>query len=192
LAGRGWRVTGIDCRADALAQARDRAGRAGIDQVRFVCADLFAGPPLRGGSIGAAICLQAFGWGADADQRALLDGLRAMLAPGGTLILDVTNPTWIFANYQPGATAQINGIEYVFHRRYDLITGRSSGTVVAADSPADPVGHDIRLYTAPEISALLTDAGFTVEAVDADFAVAAQPLLQTRYLQFVARRTGAG
>jgi SAM-dependent methyltransferase len=190
LAARGWQVTGIDCRTDVLAQARDRARRAGAPLARFVCADLFDGPALRENSLGAVICLQAFGWGDDADQHALLDGLRRMLVPGGTLILDVTNPVWIFANYQPAAVTRIGGTEYRFERRYDLVSGRSRGSVIAAGLPGGRVSHDIRLYTAPEAGRLLTNAGFAVEAVDGDFAVDGPAGLRSRYLQFVARRIG--
>jgi SAM-dependent methyltransferase len=190
LASRGWRVTGVDCRTDALAEARRRAERAGAAAASFVCADLFAGPPLRGGSVAAAICLQSFGWGSDDDQRALLAGLHHMLAPGGVLVLDVTNPIAIFANYQPAGSAQIDGVSYLFERAYDVTQGRSRGTVVAATAPADPVRHDIRMYTAPEVRGLLAAAGFTVEVIDSDFAAAKPAAMQSRYLQYVARRQG--
>lgn len=83
LARRGWPVIGVDCRADALGEARRRAAREGARRARFVCADLFAEAPLREGSVAAAVCMQAFGWGTEADQRALLDGLCRMLVPGG-------------------------------------------------------------------------------------------------------------
>jgi len=126
--------------------------------------------------------------GSDTEQLALLDGLRRMLIAGGLLILDVMNPVWIFGNYQASAVAEIGGMPYRFDRHYDVAEGRSRGSVVAACAPGDPVGHDIRLYTAPEVRRLLTEAGLKVEAIDADFEVAEPVSRQSRYLQFVARR----
>lgn len=191
LARGGWRVTGVDCRPDALAEASRRAGRDGAVLARFVCADLFDGIPLRDASVTAAICLQAFGWGSEADQRSLLDDLHRVIAPGGLLVLDVTNPIWIFANYQPSAAAEIGGVQYAFERRYDVLSGRSTGHIGPAgpaDSAADQVCHDIRLYTLPEVARLLAAAGFTVLAVDGDFSVAGPVRMDTRYAQFVALR----
>lgn len=184
LSLRGWRVIAVDCHRGAVAEAARRASAAGARLARFACADLFDAVPLRDASVTAAICVQAFGWGSEADQRSLLGGLRRVLAPGGMLVLDVTNPIWIFANYQPSATAEIGGVRYSFERCYDVVSGRSSGSTGAAGPGR--VNHDIRLYTVPEVSELLTSAGFTVQAVDADFGAAAAVGLDTRYVQFVA------
>jgi histidinol-phosphate/aromatic aminotransferase/cobyric acid decarboxylase-like protein/SAM-dependent methyltransferase len=188
LARRGWPVIGMDRRADVLMQARHRSAREGARRARFVCADLFVDAPLRKGSVAAAVCIQAFGWGKEADQQALLDGLCRMLVPGGLLILDVTNPAWIVSHCQPTGTAEIDGVTYLFDCSYDVAESRSRGSVAVVGSTADPVLHDIRLYTAPEVRRLLTEAGFAVEAIDADFAAGEATTIRTRYLQFVARR----
>ncbi|MGE5828136.1 MAG: aminotransferase class I/II-fold pyridoxal phosphate-dependent enzyme [Micromonosporaceae bacterium] len=190
LAEKGWSVLGVDCRTDVLAEARRRyewapAAREPAPAPRFVCADLFQGLPVRPGSLDAAICLQSFGWGREADQLALLEGVRVALRPGGVLILDVTNPAWILNNYAPRAQACIDGAERVFERGYDVASGRSRGRTSAPDGPIE---HDIRLYHPPEVRRLLRVAGFDVLAEDADFEVDAPVGLGTRYLQYVARR----
>lgn len=187
LAEKGWSVLGVDCRTDVLAEARRRldAAPAPARGPRFACADLFQGVPVRPASLDAAICLQSFGWGSEADQLTLLCGLREALRPGGVLVLDVTNPTWILANYAPRAQACIDGVERVFERGYDVASGRSRGRTSAPDGPIE---HDIRLYHPPEVRRLLRTAGFEVIAEDADFEVDARVGLGTRYVQFVARR----
>jgi len=185
LADKGWRVLAVDCRTDVLAEARRRHGQL-ANGPRYVCADLFQGVPARPASLDAAICVQAFGWGTDADQRTLLCGLRDALRPGGTLILDVTNPAWILRNYVPRVATEIAGEVRVFERGYDVASGRSRGT---ASAPDGPIRHDIRLYTPPEVQRLLRECGFQVVAVDTDFHVGAEVSLDSRYLQYVARRT---
>ena len=46
----------------------------------------------------AVMCVQAFGWGSDADQLALLRRVRRALAPGGVLVLDHSNVLAIAAD----------------------------------------------------------------------------------------------
>jgi histidinol-phosphate/aromatic aminotransferase/cobyric acid decarboxylase-like protein/ubiquinone/menaquinone biosynthesis C-methylase UbiE len=187
LAEKGWSVLGVDCRTDVLAEARRRHGDRAPEArgPRFVCADLFQGLPVCSASLDAAICVQSFGWGSEADQHALLGGLRDALRPGGVLILDVTNPAWILANYAPRAQAHIDGHERVFERSYDVSSGRSLGRTSAPDGPIE---HDIRLYHPTEVRRLLRAAGFDVLAEEADFELDSRIDLGTRYVQYVARR----
>jgi SAM-dependent methyltransferase len=83
LAGLGWEVAGVDYAEVAIAKARERAARNGVE-VDFACADLLDYVP-EPGSYDLVLLLylhlQA------AEHRVVLSRASAALAPGGTLFL---------------------------------------------------------------------------------------------------------
>jgi SAM-dependent methyltransferase len=83
LASHGWDALGVDYSGVAIAKARARAERDGVD-VEFVEADLLDFEP-DGGAFDLVLLLYLH-LSPDA-RRTLLGRARAALAPGGTLIL---------------------------------------------------------------------------------------------------------
>lgn len=183
LARLGFAVVGVDVSEWAVAQAAAGPGE-------FHSFDLLTGPWPAGIGSGfdAVICVQAFGWGSDADQLKLLRRVRSVLRPGGVLVLDHSNATAIVRNYQSQATAEVDGHVFDFERRYDALTGRSGGRVRVRrpDGSACVLQDDVRLYHPAEVASLLERAGFVVSEVDADFVRGAPVTPDTRYVQFVA------
>ena len=141
-----------------------------------------------GGAFDAVICVQAFGWGSDADQVRLLRRVRSLLRPGGVLVLDHSNATAILRDHRSRAVAEVDGHTFTFERRYDPVTGRSGGEVRVErpDGSSSVLKDDVRLYHPAEVRSLLERAGFVVSAVDADFKKGTPVSLDTRYVQFVA------
>jgi SAM-dependent methyltransferase len=92
LAGRGWDVTGVDYSEVAIAKARARAEREGVEP-RFVCADLVSYVPER--AVFDLVVLLYLHIPPD-ERRTVLARAAEALAPGGTLLLighDLTNMT---------------------------------------------------------------------------------------------------
>jgi SAM-dependent methyltransferase len=92
LAGLGWNVTGVDYSEVAIAKARARAERDGVD-VDFVCADLVAYEPE---AEAFDLVLLLYLHISPAERRSVLARAAGALAPGGTLLLighDRTNMT---------------------------------------------------------------------------------------------------
>jgi histidinol-phosphate/aromatic aminotransferase/cobyric acid decarboxylase-like protein/SAM-dependent methyltransferase len=187
LARLGFDVTGVDVSEYALRRAKDAAGLAGV-QIRLHRADLLGTGDWGIRQADAVVCVQAFGWGTDADQLRLLRRVRLLLPPDGVLVLDHSSILGITRIYQPRAHAEIGGASFEFVRSYDPVTGRSGGEVRIrrADGTAAALPDDVRLYTPAEVGALLRRAGFAVSAADADFTAGAPVTLATRYVQFVA------
>ncbi|MFV2010760.1 MULTISPECIES: aminotransferase class I/II-fold pyridoxal phosphate-dependent enzyme [unclassified Micromonospora] len=190
LARQGFDVIGVDVSGYALRRAASAAEAAGVTlDLRRV--DLLGAQPPGWGlpDVDAAICVQAFGWGTDADQLRLLRAVRRLLPADGLLILDHSNVLAIARHYRDEAHADIGGTAFHFQRRYDPATGRSSGRVDVRrpDGTTAVLPDDVRLYHPTEVATLLTRAGFAVARTDADFTAGATLTMDTRYVQYVAR-----
>ncbi len=187
LAKLGFEVTGVDVSQYALDRAADAATDAGValslhrlDLLR--CAD-WSLPP-----VDAVICVQAFGWGADADQLRLLRSVRRLLPTGGLVVLDHSSILGIARIYSAHARAEIGANTFTFSRNYDPVSGRSAGQVLVErrDGTQAVLPDNIRMYTPAEVKALLVRAGFDVIRADADFSAAAPVTIGARYVQFLA------
>lgn len=204
LARLGFDVTGIDVSQYALGRAARAAAQAGVE-LTLGRADLlgsaewadllgsaeWGGVRRTGGrtpAVDAAICVQAFGWGRDADQLRLLRTVRRLLGDDGLLVLDHSSILAIARMYAGHARADIGASTFTFSRSYDPVSGRSAGQVLVErpDGTSAVLPDDIRLYTPAEVKGLLTRAGFEVIRVDADFSAGAQVTIGTRYVQFLA------
>jgi SAM-dependent methyltransferase len=192
LASHGFDVVAIDASQWAVQQVKSAARKAGVSLEAYR-ADLLTADLERAVPFDAAICIQAFGWGSDADQLRMLRRIRCQLRPGGVLILDHSNASAILRNYVPDATFVASDVTATFHREYHAATGRSQGwvDVQCAGGRGTRIHDDVRLYQPPEVDRLLRAAGFVVERVDGEFTVRGEVTSDTRYVQFVARKPTA-
>jgi histidinol-phosphate/aromatic aminotransferase/cobyric acid decarboxylase-like protein/SAM-dependent methyltransferase len=175
LAERGFDVTAIDVSPALLGDA---------PSVTWIAHDLLGARPWPLGRVDAAILVQSFGWGSDADQRRLLARVRRHLEPGGLLVLDVSNAAAIIRNLAPHAEAELPAGTVMLDRSFDVRTGRSVGSISLGEHRRE---HSIRLYHEDQVEALLRESGFEVIRCDADFERGAEVGLDTRYMQFLAR-----
>ena len=187
LARLGFEVTGVDVSDYALRRAAQAAANADV-QLRLCRADLLGSDDWGVSPADAVICVQAFGWGSDADQLRMLRTVRRLLLPGGLLVLDHSSILAIARIYQPRAQARVGRAEFTFTREYDPLSGRSGGCVQVrrADGSQAALPDNVRLYTPAEIRWLLTRAGFELTRADADFRIGAPVTIGTRYAQFLA------
>jgi histidinol-phosphate/aromatic aminotransferase/cobyric acid decarboxylase-like protein/SAM-dependent methyltransferase len=188
LARLGFAVTGVDVSQYALDRAARAAADAGV-QLELHRADVLASTDWTHLMADAAICVQAFGWGRDADQLRLLRLVKRLLPADGLLVLDHSSILGIAAIYSAHARAELDTGTFTFSRHYDPVSGRSAGQVhVQRRGGGQAVlPDDIRLYTPVEIKTMLNRAGFDVLRADADFSVGAEVSIGSRYVQFLAR-----
>jgi SAM-dependent methyltransferase len=180
LARRGYRVTGVDSNALALAQAK----RASGDQVFYVQHDMRRLEQLPGTFDGLTCLWQSFGYFDAATNAGILRQIGAKLRPGGRLILDI---------YHRGFFKRNQGTRS-FERAGRTIseTKRMDGdrlTVVldyGADLPADTYAW--QLFSPEEIAALARQCGFTPALACANFDEATAPSADAPRMQLVFER----
>ncbi len=191
LARLGFDVVGVDVAPLALERAAAAADAAGVD-VRLHRRDALLTTDWPVTEVDAVVCVQAFGWGTDAQQERMLRSLRRLLVPGGVLVLDHSNVSAILRAYSARTVVDVDGHTFEFLRTYDQLTGRGGGTlrVRRPDSTTVELPDDVRLYQPPEVAALLARAGFEVVRADADFSAGTPVGVDTRYVLFVARAPG--
>ena len=175
LAERGFDVTAIDVAEELLGDA---------PSVTWIAHDLLGARAWPLGRVDAAILVQSFGWGTDADQRRLLARVRRHLEPGGLLVLDVSNAAAILRNLAPYVEAELPSGTVALDRSFDVRTGRSVGSISLNGHRRE---HSVRIYHYDQVAALLRESGFEVVRADADFERGAEVGLDTRYVQFLAR-----
>jgi histidinol-phosphate/aromatic aminotransferase/cobyric acid decarboxylase-like protein/SAM-dependent methyltransferase len=187
LAAHGFQVTGIDVSPSALERARAQHG--GEHGLSFVQHDVMTAQPWPVDEVDAVILVQGLGWGTDADQRRLLGRIRHCLAPGGVLVLDLSNLASILRNFL--ATWQVSSEHgsFAIRRHYVAETGRIEGWFEhqPAGGTAISLWQSIRVYLVEQVISLVKQCGFTVEAMHAEFDRGQQVTMDSRYVQLVCR-----
>lgn len=160
LARRGLTVTGQDLSEAALARAGENAQKAGVE-VRWVQADMREIPA---GEFDAAInWTTAFGYlESDEEDLKVLEAVHAALRPGGKFLLDTLNQAWLMRNFVPrGWAATPEGGLLLEERSFDLLAGRNTVTATYVGPNGERIvsGHNVRIYTLPELVRQLSTAG---------------------------------
>ncbi len=187
LAAHGFRVTGLDVSEWALDRAR--AEHAGADGLSFVQHDAMTAQPWPVDEVDAVVFVQGLGWGTDADQRRLLRRVRQCLAPGGILVLDLSNLGAILRNFLGNwQTASEHG-SFAIRRSYLPDTGRIEGWFEhqPVEGSAVSLWQSIRVYLTEQVIGLVKQCGFTVQAMHAEFDRNQPVTMESRYVQLVCR-----
>jgi SAM-dependent methyltransferase len=166
LAGRGYRIVGVDLSLPMLARAGELAQQEG-QKINFIHGDMC--------DLGfdktfeAVYCVgTSFGYFDDATNAKVLDGIYRALKPGGRLLLELTNRDHAITD-QPNLTWFAGGgcicmeetdFNYINSRLYltrQLIMNETNNQVKHEFS--------VRLYSLHELGTMLHKAGFIVVKV---------------------------
>jgi len=162
LAGRGFRIIGLDYQHNLLRAARQAAHDAGAD-VRFVRGDMRWLPFAE--TFDAVVNLfTAFGYFADEENARVLCEVARVLRPGGWFVLDVANRDALLRTAQPRSWKRLpDGSLVVSEWTWDVAAGRYTHWQLVLDEQGRrSLSHSVRVYTCTELTALLRDAGFMV------------------------------
>jgi SAM-dependent methyltransferase len=161
LARRGFRVTGVDRSLSYLDQARGAAAAEGLD-VEWVAAD--AREFRRAGAFDLALSLfTSFGYFADPEEdRRMMAHVRASLAPGGALVVDLLGKEVIARQFRPRDWYPLaDGSLALEDRRVTQGWGWLENTWrIVRDGVVHEHRFGNRLYSGVELATLLRDVGF--------------------------------
>jgi SAM-dependent methyltransferase len=163
FARRGYRVTGLDLSAEAIAEARERAEAAGLD-IRFEHGDMRT-PYCDGCADGVVNLFTTFGYfETDAENRRALAAMTRALRPGGWFVQDFLNAPYVTDHLVPATTRTVDGVE-IRQRRW-IEDGRINKEITLTHNGTTDTYHEsVRLYLPEELRALHADVG--LEVVDA-------------------------
>ncbi len=180
LAGRGYRVTGVDSNAAALAAARRGFGNT----VTYIQHDMRRLGELPG-TFDAVICLwQSFGYFAAATNAAVLRQISRKLRPGGRLVLDI---------YHRGFFERSQGTRHYQHESRTISEAKrmdGDRLTVTLDYGADvpPAIYTWQLFSPEEITNLERQHGFALLLACASFDHATPASAEVPRLQLVFER----
>ena len=164
----GWQVTGVDLSASMLRRAAVSPEPGVQPQPRFIRGDL-RHLPLVSSSFHLAVNLfTSFGYFHSRHEHltALRETAR-ILHPGGLFFLDLLNPHLTIAGLIAHDEQRMEGLRVQQDRRYDAKLGRLEKVIriFCEGGPSRTVTESIRLFDEEEITALLEEACFTIEAM---------------------------
>ena len=167
MAGRGYRVTGLDFNPRYLEIAAEEARAAGT-QVSWEAGDMRA-IGHAGEFAGVYSYFTSFGYFSDDENEKVLDQVAASLQPKGRFLLDVMNRDWILTHPQQRNWQQRDdGALHMEENTLELRTSRIVSRQILIDPKGGPQvtkEYFLRAYTCAELSALLQRHGFLVQQV---------------------------
>jgi ubiquinone/menaquinone biosynthesis C-methylase UbiE len=187
LAEAGHRVVAADRSPVQLEEAKRRAGTR--EWPRFVQAD-YRALPFEAESFDAALNLfSGIGYYGEEGDRAAFAEYRRVLRRGGALVLETMHRDRLMSVFREQDWEELPDGGVVFERRaFDPVAGAAevSHRLIRANGDRASFSYRIRVYTATELAAMLSEAGFA----DVEFCgglVEREPLSPQRRLVAVAR-----
>ncbi|MDQ4149543.1 MAG: class I SAM-dependent methyltransferase [Actinomycetota bacterium] len=167
LAGRGFRVTGLDLSEPSLAIARKKSEEAGV-AVDFVHSDMREIPFVE--EMDAVINMySSFGFlETEAEDELVLAAVARCLKPGGRFLLDTSSALYLFRNYKPQVWVELADGTILLERQiYDVRSGRTETTwrFLSTSGEEHRLYFSMRAYTLPELVNMLRRAGMEPHAV---------------------------
>ncbi|NHN43020.1 class I SAM-dependent methyltransferase [Halorubellus sp. JP-L1] len=162
LADSGFDVTGVDATAAYVEEARERAADRGVaEAVEFVEADMREFR--RDGAFDLALNLfTSFGYFEDrADDARVARNLHDVLAPGGTLVMDLASKETLASDFRARTWEDFDdGYVLEEHAVADDWSWMENTWRLVVDGDVREFDVSHRLYSAYELTELLADAGF--------------------------------
>lgn len=160
LARLGYAVTGLDLSPRAISIAREKLASQHL-KADFILGDMR--DPLPDTFDGIVNLFTSFGYFDDDDQnRTVLRSIRAMLRPGGFLVLDYLNERWVRKTLVPRETGSLPSCEYAIDRWISGSMVMKKISMVRPDSPPREFNEQVKLYGEGWFTSELEALGFRI------------------------------
>lgn len=162
LAGRGFRVTGVDIEAPLLDDVRTAAAARGLEARISVEQRDMRDLPWRGEFDGAYCFWESFGLFNDEGNRAFLSAVAAALKPGAKFVFDTHVAETMLPHLGQRRWERVGDDLLVLEERdYDPATAvLTRRLIIVGQGRTARLDLSLRLYTYRELLALLRGAGF--------------------------------
>jgi SAM-dependent methyltransferase len=161
IARAGYRVTGVDRARPLLDEAQRRAG--GERWPKFVRAD-YRELPFADGSFDAAVNLfSSLGYLGDEEDTKALAEIGRVLRPGARLVIEIMHRDRLVCGFQESSWQMLGeGRLLLEQRTFDPASGvaQTTQTLIEPGGERDSRTFSLRVYSATELLAMLTAAGF--------------------------------
>ncbi len=190
LAGMGLEMTGLDITAPFLRQGRAEAARQGV-KVKFLHQDMRR-IDFDGEFDAIFNWFTSFGYFSDRENLEFCRRARRALKPGGQVLFEVLNKTWVLSHFQPGHDEVKNGVRIVSRCRWDKRANRMHNVwKLSQGRRSETLRFNMRIYSGPELRALLRQAGFREVRLWAHSSKGVGKLIRhSRRFIAIARKTG--
>ncbi len=173
LAGRGYRLTGVDISSEFLHAARRSASERSL-QIEWRQSDM-RDLPWTGQFDGAFCAGSSFGYLDDAGDAAFVKAVSVALQPGGRFLLD-----WgwvaesVLPNFREKLEMEVGELRFAAENRYVAATGRIENRfTITRREEAEVRFASHRAYTYSQVLGLFREAGFS--AFEACGSLAGEP-----------------
>jgi SAM-dependent methyltransferase len=171
LAGAGYRVVGVDRSRALLDEARRRAGNS--RRPKLTRAD-YRNLPFADASFDAAVNLfSSLGYLGDEEDTKALAEIGRVLRPGGRLVIEIMHRDLLVHAFREQDWALLGeGRLMLEQRTFEPASGLAqvTQTLVETSGERESRTYSLRVYTATELLAMLTRAGFAEAKCYGDFA----------------------
>jgi SAM-dependent methyltransferase len=187
LARAGYHVVGADRSQALIEEARRRSG--GERWPKLVHAD-YRDLPLPDESFDAALNLfSSLGYNGDEEDTRALREIRRVLRPEGRLVIEIMHRDALVRGFRESSWHLVGGGRLLLEQRtFDPGPGiaQTTQTLIETTGERDSRTFSLRVYTATELLAMLSAAGFAEARCYGDFD--AKPFTAETRLVVVARR----
>ena len=159
LARLGLKMTGVDLTASYVVKARRRAKREGLD-IPFHRCDMRE-IDFDGEFHAVVNWFTSFGYFDDAGNLAAAQAYFRALRPGGRLLIEMSNQSWVLSHFTPRSESVQDGVEITDTRTWNAGAGcMESDWTFRKGKRVERQHISLRLYSGPELRSLLRKVGF--------------------------------
>jgi len=159
LARMGLLMTGVDLTAPFVRRARRQARKARLD-IRFVQGDM-RDIAFDGEFDAAFNWFTSIGYFSEEDNLVFCKKVFRALKPGGRFLVETMNVSWLMSHFRQRHEQTVSGVRILHHNRWDARKRRIHSTwTFHRRGVTERRSVSIRLYTGPEMRAMLRAAGF--------------------------------
>lgn len=169
LAGKGFRVTGVDTNPEFLKMARERASKEDVSP-EYIEMDMRELPFEKEFDMALSL-FTSFGYFPDAENEKVLDGISRALVPGGAFVLDIVNRDGLLSRGGHGTFVARNGEDMMitedsYNPREDRLESRRT-CLIGKDKRE--MSMTLRLFSLKEITLRLKQYALVVYDVRGSF-----------------------